>query len=195
MSMTQTEIDTFNTNLEDLQPRLRVYALSLTRDRDRADNLVQQTSMKALAGRESFRPGTNFGGWIFRIERNEFISELRRGRPTASEAEATAALSTRPTQESGLILRDFMAAFRKLSRGSRQALLLSTIEGRSYEQIASHAGIALGTVKSRIGRGRACLKRLLEGKALGDARSRRAGIGMMNSSSPESVQRATGDSL
>jgi RNA polymerase sigma-70 factor (ECF subfamily) len=82
-----------------------------------------------------------------------------------------------------------------LSRGSRQALLLSTIEGRSYEQIASQAGIALGTVKSRIGRGRASLKRLLEGKALGDARSRRVGIGMMNSSSPESVQRAAGDPL
>ena len=59
MPMTQTEIDTFNTSLKDALPRLRVYALSLTRDR--AENLVQQTS-KALVGRESFRPGTNFGG-------------------------------------------------------------------------------------------------------------------------------------
>ena len=73
MPMTQTEIDTFNASLTEALPRLRVYALSLTRDRDRADNLVQQTSLKALAGRESFRPGTDFRAWIFRIERNEFI--------------------------------------------------------------------------------------------------------------------------
>ena len=94
MPMTQTEIDGFNASLTEALPRLRVYALSLTRDRDRADNLVQQTSLKALAGRESFRPGTNFGGWIFRIERNEFISGLGRERPTVDIDYAHATLST-----------------------------------------------------------------------------------------------------
>lgn len=82
MPMSQAEIDGFNANLTEALPRLRIYALSLTRDRDRAENLVQQTSMKARAGRDSFHPGTSFGSWIFRIERNEFIAELRRGRPT-----------------------------------------------------------------------------------------------------------------
>ena len=72
----------FDLDLKDILPRLRIYALSLTRNRDRADDLVQQTALKALAGRTSFRVGTNFSGWIFRIQRNEFISELRRGRPT-----------------------------------------------------------------------------------------------------------------
>lgn len=81
MKMSATEIDAFNASLKDVQPRLRVYALSLTRNRDRADSLVHQTSLKALAGRESFRPGTNFSGWIFRIERNEFISGLQSQRP------------------------------------------------------------------------------------------------------------------
>jgi RNA polymerase sigma-70 factor, ECF subfamily len=194
MPMTQTEIDTFNASLKDALPRLRVCALSLTRDRDRADNLVQQTALKAIAGRESFRPGTNFGGRILRIERNEFISALRRERPTVSLADSDAALSIRPTQDNGLIMRDFMAALRKLSRGSRQALLLSKIEGCSYAQIASQAGIAVGTVKSRICRGRASLERLLEGKALGDARSRGVGTGLMSSRSPEPVQRATSGS-
>ena len=99
MPMTQTEIDTFNASLTEALPRLRVYALSLTRDRDRAENLVQQTSLKALAGRELFRPGTNFGGWIFRIERNEFISELRRERPTVEIGDADVMLSTQPAQE------------------------------------------------------------------------------------------------
>jgi RNA polymerase sigma-70 factor, ECF subfamily len=167
MPMNQTEIDGFNAKLTEALPRLRVYALSLTRDRDRADNLVQQTSLKALAGRDSFRPGTNFGGWIFRIERNEFISELRRERPSVDIADAHASLSTPPIQESGLVMREFMSAFRQLSRGSRQALLLSKIEGRSYEQVACHAGIAIGTVKSRIWRGRAALERLLAGDARG----------------------------
>ncbi len=84
MTMTQTEIDVFNASLKDVQPRLRVYALSLTRNRDRADNLVRRTFVKALAGRESFRPGSNFSGWIFRMERNEFISGLQRQPPTVS---------------------------------------------------------------------------------------------------------------
>jgi RNA polymerase sigma-70 factor (ECF subfamily) len=163
MPMTQTEIDGFNASLKDALPRLRVYALSLTRDPDRADNLVQQTSLNALAGRESFRPGTNFGGWIFRIERNEFLSGLRRERPTVDIDYAHATLSTPPTQDSGLVLREFMTAFRQVSRGSRQALLLSTLGGQSYEQIAIHTGVAEGTVKSRISRGRAALQRLLAG--------------------------------
>jgi RNA polymerase sigma-70 factor (ECF subfamily) len=178
--MNQTEIDGFNANLKDVLPRLRVYAMSLTRDRDRADNLVQQTSLKALAGRETFRPGTNFGGWIFRIERNEFLSELRCQRPTVDIGGAHATMSTPPTQDSGLVLREFVTAFRQLSRGSRLALLLSKVEGRSDEQIASHAGIAVGTVKSRVARGRAALERLLAGKAVGDARGSGVGTGLMN---------------
>jgi len=163
MPMTQTEIDGFNASLKDALPRLRVYALSLTRDPDRADNLVQQTSLKALAGRESFRPGTNFGGWIFRIQRNEFISGLQRERPTVDIDYAHATLSTPPTQDSGLVMREFMTAFRQVSRDSRQALLLSTLAGQSCEQFAIHTGIAEGTVKSRVSRGRATLQRLLAG--------------------------------
>jgi RNA polymerase sigma-70 factor, ECF subfamily len=180
MPMTQTEIDGFNASLKAALPRLRVYALSLTRDRDRADNLVQQTSLKALAGRESFRPGTNFGGWIFRIERNEFLSGLRRERPTVDIDYAHATLSTPPTQDSGLIMREFMTAFRQVSRDSRQALLLSTLGGQSYEQIASHTGVAEGTVKSRVWRVRAALQRLLADKAVADARGRGVGTGLMS---------------
>ena len=72
----------FDLDLIESLARLRIYALALTRNGDHADDLVQQTVLKALAGRESFRPGTNFTGWIFRIQRNEFISELRRNRPS-----------------------------------------------------------------------------------------------------------------
>jgi len=184
MPMTQTENDTFNASLKDALPRLRVYALSLTHDRDRAENLVQQVSLKALIGRQSFRPGTNFRAWIFRIQRNEFISQLRRDRRIADTVDAESVLATPPAQENRLIMREFMAAFRQLSRGSRQALILSKLEGHTYEQIASRVGIAEGTVKSRIWRGRAALERLLAGDARGSG-----------SGSTNTIQREAGSSL
>lgn len=77
-----TEPDPFHEELKRLLPRLRVYALSLTRDQIAADDLVHDTVVKALAGRHSFQPGTNLSAWLFRIERNEFISNMRRVRPS-----------------------------------------------------------------------------------------------------------------
>ena len=174
MTMNQTDIDAFYAGLKAVQARLRVYALSLTRDRDRADDLVQQTSLKALAGRESFRPGTNFAAWIFRNGRNEFISELRRGQRTVdiADADADATLSTPPTQESGLIMRELAAAVRRLPGGQRQALVRSALEGQSYRQSARQTGVAGGgPLKSRVCRGRATLKRLLASKPVGARRT------------------------
>jgi len=153
----------FDLDLKDMLPLLRIYALSLTRNSDRADDLVQQTALKALAGRASFRSGSNFGGWIFRIQRNEFISELRRNRPTVDlDSSAAYAVHEPPRQEHGLALRDLLGAMQRLSRDGRQALLQSQIEGCSHREIASRAGISVGTVKSRISRGRAALTRLLD---------------------------------
>jgi RNA polymerase sigma-70 factor (ECF subfamily) len=153
----------FDLDLKDILPRLRIYALSLTRNSDRAEDLVQQTALKALAGRASFRVGSNFGGWIFRIQRNEFISELRRNRPTVElDSPAAYAVHEPPRQEHGLALRDLLGAFRRVSRDGRQALLQSQIGGCSHRDIASRAGISVGTVKSRISRGRTALARLLE---------------------------------
>jgi RNA polymerase sigma-70 factor (ECF subfamily) len=164
MSIPLTMTGDFQVDLKALLPRLRVYALSLTRDRDRADDLVQETVVKSLAGRHSFRPGTNFAAWLFRIQRNEFISGLRRQRPTVPIDDVIAnALSHAPAQESGLIMREFTAAFRHLAGCQREALLLSVLEGWSYQQIAELAGVSIGTVKSRVSRGRATLKRILTG--------------------------------
>jgi len=162
MSQVETAAHDFHEQLKALLPRLRVYALSLTRDRDNADDLVHDTVIKALGGRNSFIPGTNFSAWVFRIQRNEFISGLRRTRPSVPIDSAVAdMLSHPPHQESGLIMREFMSAFSKLSTPQREALLLAVLEGQSYEVIAEHASVSVGTIKSRISRARDTLKRLL----------------------------------
>jgi RNA polymerase sigma-70 factor (ECF subfamily) len=166
MLTTQTMNADFDVDLKSILPRLRVYAMSLTRDMDRADDLVQQTALKALAGRNSFRTGTNFAGWMFRIQRNEFISELRRARPTVNLDDPVAQTKSHaPLQETGLIMREFMAAFRQLPDPRRQALLFATVDGQPYDQIAKRTGVTVGAVKSRIRRGREMLKQLLDPQA------------------------------
>jgi RNA polymerase sigma-70 factor (ECF subfamily) len=136
--------------------------LSLTRDRDSADDLVHDTVIKALTGRKSFQPGTNLAAWLFRIQRNEFISGLRRQRPTVPVDTTIAESLSHPAhQESGLVMREFVSAFAKLAPTQREALLLAVLEGLPYEVIASHTGVSVGTVKSRISRARDTLERLL----------------------------------
>lgn len=156
------DLHDFHEQLKTILPRLRVYALSLTRDRDSADDLVHDTVVKALTGRNSFQPGTNLSAWVFRIQRNEFISGLRRTRPTVPVDSVIADSLSHPAhQESRLVMREFMCAFGKLAATQREALLLAVLEGQSYEVIAAHTGVSIGTVKSRISRARDTLERLL----------------------------------
>jgi RNA polymerase sigma-70 factor, ECF subfamily len=156
------DVDDFHEQMKAILPRLRLYALSLTHDRDRANDLVQETVLKALAGRTSFKPGTNFSGWIFRIQRNEFISSLRRMKPTVPIDVAVAeSLTQRPAQENGLVMREFLRAFGQLSPGQREALVLAVVEGQPYDVIAEQVGVSIGTIKSRVSRARATLARLL----------------------------------
>ena len=163
MSIHQTPTGDFRVDLTTMLPRLRIYAMSLTRDPDRADDLVQQTVLRSLAGAKSFRPGTNFSGWLFRIERNEFISGLRRQRPTVELDDAVAnTLSHPPQQESGIVMREFKKAFRTLTGSQRRSLLLTALEGHSHQRIAIHSRVSVGTVKSRVSRARAKLRLLLE---------------------------------
>jgi len=165
MALAPTMTGDFHADLKTLLPRLRIYALSLTRDRDRADDLVQETVVKALTGRHSFRPGTNFGAWLFRIQRNEFVSGLRRARPTVCLDDVISnTLSHPPRQESGLIMREFLTAFHRLAHGQREALLLAVLEGYPYARIAEHCGVSVGTIKSRISRARMSLETFLTGE-------------------------------
>ncbi|MGQ0580676.1 MAG: sigma-70 family RNA polymerase sigma factor [Reyranella sp.] len=159
---TTNDVGDFHGQLTAILPRLRIYALSLTRNRDSADDLVHDTVIKALAGRQSFQPGTNLAAWLFRIQRNEFISGLRRLRPTVPvDSTIAETLSHPPHQESGLIMREFLTAFSKLAPTQREALLLAVVEGLPYETIAAHTNVSVGTVKSRISRARDRLEHLL----------------------------------
>ena len=107
--------------------------------------------IKALTGRHSFQPGTNLAAWLFRIQRNEFISGLRRQRPTVPVDTAIAESLSHPAhQDSGLVMREFVSAFAKLAPTQREALLLAVLEGLPYEVIAAATGVSVGTVKSRI---------------------------------------------
>ena len=158
----RSDVRDFHDQLKATLPRLRIYALSLTRDRDAADDLVHDTVIKALTGRHSFQPGTNLAAWLFRIQRNEFISGLRRQRPSVPIDTAIAESLSHPAhQDSGLIMREFVTAFSKLVPTQREALLLAVLEGLPYEVIAAHTGVSVGTVKSRISRARDTLERLL----------------------------------
>ena len=165
MSTQQATTGNFHADLKAMLPRLRVYALSLTRDSDGANDLVQRTVVKSLVGRASFQPGTNFAGWLFRIQRNEFISGLRRQRPTVTlDDSISRTLSHEPLQESGLVLREFKNAFRVLSDCQRETLLLVALEGYTHDKIAELTGVSVGTVKSRVSRARATLRQVLTGE-------------------------------
>ncbi len=140
------DVRDFHEQLKAVLPRLRIYALSLTHDRDRGDDLVHDTVVRALAGRHSFQPGTNLAAWLMRIQRNEFISGVRKQRPTVPvDTEIAESLSTPAYQESGLVMREFVAAFSKLASTQREALLLAVLEGLPYEVIAEHRGGWVGS--------------------------------------------------
>jgi RNA polymerase sigma-70 factor (ECF subfamily) len=146
---TTNDVGDFHDQLTVVLPRLRIYALSLTRNRDSADDLVHDTVIKALAGRKSFQPGTNLAAWLFRIQRNEFISGLRRLRPSVPVDSAIAESLSHPAQqESGIIMREFLTAFSKLASTQREALLLAVVEELPYETIAAHTGVSVGTVRA-----------------------------------------------
>ena len=144
-----------------LLPDLRAFARSLEHDRARADDLVQETIARALAALNSFQPGTNMGAWAFTILRNEFYAHHRRQRrsPTVSaeEAEVVAPTIDSP-QESHMAMRDLRSAFWRLTPEYREALILVTMRGHTYEEAATICGCAVGTMKARVSRARAKLQ-------------------------------------
>ncbi|WP_119459234.1 sigma-70 family RNA polymerase sigma factor [Rhodospirillaceae bacterium SYSU D60014] len=148
-------------------PHLRAFARALTRDRDLADDLVQETVVRALSAANQFRTGTNFRAWIFTILRNHHINTLRGRRMRFDALEDVSELhqATPPTQEAHLEIEDFQRAFMGLPVEQREVLLLVGASGFSYEEASRIVGCAVGTIKSRVSRAR----RVLYPKVMGDA--------------------------
>jgi RNA polymerase sigma-70 factor (ECF subfamily) len=144
-------------------PNLRAFAVSLTGSFDRADDLVQDTLLRALTHIDRFERGTNLNAWLFTILRNLFHSEYRKRKREVEDVDGSyaARLKTAPDQGSWLDFQDFRTALAKLPADQREALLLVGAQGFSYEDAANIMGCAIGTVKSRVNRARMRLAALL----------------------------------
>lgn len=144
-------------------PALRAFALSLSGKPDRADDLVQETLVKAWANMGSFLPGTNLRAWLFTIQRNIFYSQYRKLRREVEDVDGHRAgmLSSEPSQPSHMDFQDFRKALAILPVDQREALMLIGATGLSYEEAAVICDCAIGTIKSRVNRGRAKLAELL----------------------------------
>ena len=154
----------FKRELFAVLPNLRAFAVSLCGRPDRADDLVQDTIMKAWAKQTSFEPGTNMKAWLFTILRNEFYSQMRkRGREVQdTDGAFTQSLSTHPEQHGAIDLNDLKQALEQLSDDQREAIVLVGASGFSYEEAAEVCGCAVGTIKSRVNRARARLQELMD---------------------------------
>ena len=144
-------------------PSLRAFAMSLCGNVDRADDLVQETLLRALTNINSFEPGTNMSAWLFTILRNLFRSEYRKRRREVEDADGrfSASLKSQPEQPSHMEFEEFRAALGQLPPDQREALILVGASGFSYEEAAQICGCAVGTIKSRVNRARTRLAELL----------------------------------
>jgi RNA polymerase sigma-70 factor (ECF subfamily) len=162
----------FKRALTEVAPHLRAFARALCGNRDYADDLAQETMLRAWAARDRYAAGTNFKAWTFTILRNHFYSEARRSRFHGEYDEAVAERTLRAPagQESALELADVLRALTAIPDTYREALILVAAGNLSYDEVASICGIALGTVKSRVCRARAMLSQIIESGQLPDFR-------------------------
>ena len=150
-------------------PRLRRYARALTRDAARADDLVQSCLVRAIAKKHRWEPGTDLRAWLFTILHNQNVNEVRRsvreGVVVAVPVEDVAPMLTvAPRAGASLQLRDLERAIKLLPEEQRQVILLVGLEGMRYEEVAAVLDIPIGTVRSRLSRGREMLRRLMDMK-------------------------------
>lgn len=144
-------------------PALRAFALSLTRNRATADDMMQDAVLKAWSNMDKFEKGTNMRAWLFTILRNTYYSSRRKlNREVADVDNAFSdSLSVKPDHDGRLQMMDFKTAFAKLGDEQREALILVGANGFSYEDAADMCGVATGTMKSRVNRARSRLTELL----------------------------------
>lgn len=156
----------FQRDLVAMVPHMRAFSQMLCRRADMADDLVQDTLVKAWAARGNFQTGTNLKAWLFTILRHEFYSGVRRSwRQTQWDPEKAETIPTPANQQHwSAELSDTAHALHSLPAHQRDAIILVSAGGVSYEEAAKICGTAVGTMKSRVARGRAALIETLNGK-------------------------------
>ena len=155
----------FHSLLEVEIPRLRRYARALVRDADRADDLVQDTLMRALAKQHLWEPGTNLRAWLFTLMHNQHVNNVRRPAREAVQLdveEMSGALIATTDSTGSCQLRELENALARLRPEEREVILLVGLEGMRYDETARILGIPIGTVRSRLFRGREALRKLLD---------------------------------
>jgi len=165
-------------------PSLRAFAISLCGNVDRADDLVQETLLRAWANLNSFQPGTNMSAWLFTILRNLIRSEYRKRRHEVEDVDGSYAdsLASLPDQNSRLELGEFRKALNLLPPDQRESLILVGASGFSYEEAAQICGCAVGTIKSRVNRARTRLAEILSIEGASDFGPDRETRAVVNSS-------------
>lgn len=161
---TDPKAEAFKRELTGVIPHLRAFARGLCGRPDLADDLVQEALLKAWAAQDRFEPGTSMRAWTFVILRNAYLTDMRRNRFRGEYDETVAerTLTAPAGQEAPLHLSDMHRALLTLPPERREALLLVGAGGFSYEEAAAICGCAVGTIKSRVGRARATLTRMIE---------------------------------
>ncbi|MEL6511162.1 MAG: RNA polymerase sigma factor [Pseudomonadota bacterium] len=144
-------------------PAMRAFAMSLTRNSATADDMVQDTLVKAWTNIDKFEVGTNLRAWLFTILRNTYYSSRRKAKREVADVDGvfTESLSQKPDHDGRLQMADFRDAFAQLPDEQREALILVGASGFAYEEAATMCGVAVGTIKSRVNRGRAKLAELM----------------------------------
>jgi RNA polymerase sigma-70 factor (ECF subfamily) len=158
-------MEDFGFLLEREIPRLRRYARALTRDGIRADDLVQSCLVRALAKSHLWQPGTDLRAWLFTILHNQHVNDVRRSVREGINIpveDVAPLLTVQSTQGASLQLRDLDRALERLPEEQRQVLLLVGLEGMRYEEVAMVLDVPVGTVRSRLSRGRDMLRRLMD---------------------------------
>jgi RNA polymerase sigma-70 factor (ECF subfamily) len=165
--------DDFKREISAVIPHLRAFGRSLSGSRDLADDLVQETLMKAWAARGRFQAGTNMRAWTFIILRNLFLSQMRRARFKGEWDDFTAdrILAAPASQDKQIDLADLQRGLQQLPAAQREALILVGAGGFAYEEAASICDVAVGTIKSRVARGRTALEKILDEGLLPSRRS------------------------
>jgi RNA polymerase sigma-70 factor, ECF subfamily len=145
-------------------PGLRAFGLSLTSRSDKADDLVQETLMKAWKHHESFEEGTNLKAWLYTILRNEFYSQIRKLKREVEDADGfySSKVAVHAEQHGHLDMADLQIALAELPEDQREAIILVGASGFSYEEAAVICSVAVGTIKSRVNRARNRLSSMLQ---------------------------------